>query len=275
MAHASTGAVPDGDPLRRTRRSIGEGVDRNPRGSRRAGADLPLMVVLPPGAGAVTARDRILGRIREALRAGPSHHAAPTGPVDFREAMPPGGISHEESLALFARHAQQLRADFQCVETWGVLASIARTEGWRRVATHAGKLTDEAVGGLGLEVLHTDRGYDRTQLESCDAGISECEVLVAQTGGVMVSAASSGGRGLSVLPPHHVVLATSAQLVPDLTAAFAHIRQRYGDRPPSFISFITGPSRTGDIERILVLGAHGPKKLTILMRHSLTGVSSA
>jgi L-lactate dehydrogenase complex protein LldG len=49
-----------------------------------------------------------------------------------------------------------------------------------------------------------------------------------------------------------------------LPAAFALLKQGHGAKFPSMISFITGPSRTGDIERILVLGAHGPKRLTIL-----------
>jgi len=53
-------------------------------------------------------------------------------------------------------------------------------------------------------------------------------------------------------------------LVPDLPAAIDLVKKKYGNNYPSMISFITGPSRTGDIERILVLGAHGPKKLTIL-----------
>ena len=75
---------------------------------------------------------------------------------------------------------------------------------------------------------------------------------------------SAGGRALSVLPPHHVVVARREQLLRDLPEAFSLLKDRYAPNYPSFISFITGPSRTGDIERILVLGAHGPKKLTIL-----------
>ncbi len=81
---------------------------------------------------------------------------------------------------------------------------------------------------------------------------------------MLVTSQSAGGRALSVLPPHHVVLARREQLVPDLTAAFALLKAKYAPAYPSLISFITGPSRTGDIERILVLGAHGPKKLTVL-----------
>ena len=112
-------------------------------------------------------------------------------------------------------------------------------------------------------VTLTDRGYDVQEMEKCDAGITECDVLIAQTGGVAVTSRSAGGRALSVLPPHHIVIARRDQLVADLPAAFAFLQKKYTPDFPSMISFITGPSRTGDIERILVLGAHGPKKLTI------------
>jgi len=61
-----------------------------------------------------------------------------------------------------------------------------------------------------------------------------------------------------------VVLARRDQLVADLPEAFALLRSKYGADYPSMISLITGPSRTGDIERIIVLGAHGPRQLTIL-----------
>jgi L-lactate dehydrogenase complex protein LldG len=111
--------------------------------------------------------------------------------------------------------------------------------------------------------VQTDRGYAVDDLESCDAALTECEALVAQTGSVLVSAPSAGGRALSVLPPHHVVLARRNQMVPDLTAALHRVQEKFKDRWPSFLSFISGPSRTGDIERILVLGAHGPKKMTV------------
>ena len=84
----------------------------------------------------------------------------------------------------------------------------------------------------------------------------------------MVSNRSAGGRALSVLPPHHIVIARRSQMVPDLAAAFQFARQTYAPDWPSFLSLITGPSRTGDIERILVLGAHGPKRLTIFLLNS-------
>ena len=67
-------------------------------------------------------------------------------------------------------------------------------------------------------------------------------------------------------PSQSKTLARREQLVPDLPAALALLKSKPGADYPSMISIITGPSRTGDIERILVLGAHGPKKLTILCR---------
>jgi L-lactate dehydrogenase complex protein LldG len=63
----------------------------------------------------------------------------------------------------------------------------------------------------------------------------------------------------------HVVVATADQLTGTLGDALHMIRERHGGRLPSMLSFITGPSRTGDIERILVLGAHGPKELFLIL----------
>jgi L-lactate utilization protein LutC len=91
--------------------------------------------------------------------------------------------------------------------------------------------------------------------------VTGCDCLIAQTGSIFVSTRSAAGRAASVLPEMHLVVARRAQLVPDLPAAFALLRQRYGDHWPSAISLITGPSRTADIEKILVMGAHGPKRL--------------
>jgi L-lactate dehydrogenase complex protein LldG len=67
-----------------------------------------------------------------------------------------------------------------------------------------------------------------------------------------------------VLPAHHVVLARRQQLVGDLYEAYEVVKRRYTPGFPSMIALVTGPSRTGDIERMIVLGAHGPKRLTVL-----------
>ena len=224
-------------------------------------------------------REKILGRIREALKVSAplpgSHgdtsavHAAAESPASHaREWLPSVGASVEEQFALFAKNAADLKADFQLFanrdELKAALLKLRDAENWSRVANHGGELTDFACKALGLPVTLTDRGYDVQEMEKCEAGITECDALIAQTGGVAVTSRSAGGRALSVLPPHHVVLARREQLVADLPAAFELLQKKYAPDYPSMISFITGPSRTGDIERILVLGAHGPKKLTVL-----------
>ena len=222
-------------------------------------------------------RENILGRIREALQVSAplpgshgetSAHTHTESPASHaREWLPSVGTSVEEQFALFAKNAADLKADFQLLasrdELSAALKKIAAAEKWARVASHEGELSNFACKALGLPVTLTDRGYDVQAMEKCDVGITECDALVAQTGGVAVTSRSAGGRALSVLPPHHVVVARREQLVADLPAAFALLQQKYAPDFPSMISFITGPSRTGDIERILVLGAHGPKQLTI------------
>jgi L-lactate dehydrogenase complex protein LldG len=223
-------------------------------------------------------REPMLARITEALRVpAPRHYETPSKPAThsvtapFREWLPPVASARKEQIALFAKQSEVLRTEFrECTSITAAakhLSALAAEHGWKKIALHAGELTDAIAAKLPatLERLSTDAGYDKDALESCDAGLTECESLIAQTGSVCVTVRSSGGRALSVLPPHHIVIAKKEQLVADLAAAYERLAEKYGTNYPSFISFISGPSRTGDIERILVLGAHGPKKLTVLL----------
>jgi L-lactate dehydrogenase complex protein LldG len=222
-------------------------------------------------------REKILTRVREALKA-PAHFPGAHGNVALpisatsasagaRKWLPKVGETFAEQLALFQANAAELKAELQLLasrdELRAALAQMASDGNWKRIATHQGELTNFACADLGLPFCRTGGGYDVHEMEGCDAGITECDALIAQTGSVLVTSRSAGGRALSVLPPHHVVIARREQLVADLPAAFLLLQKNYAPDFPSMISFITGPSRTGDIERILVLGAHGPKKLTI------------
>jgi L-lactate dehydrogenase complex protein LldG len=234
-------------------------------------------------------REKILERVREALTVPAPHPGSHThGPAQMppavlagvaaspqakpptiRDWLPPVGDCFADRVACFARQSTELRTEFyhcaDSAEAFSKLLEISKREGFKRIGSHRAELTDAACAVLKLPVLLTDAPYSKIELEKCDAGISECDALVAQTGSVVVTSRSAGGRALSVLPPHHIVLARRAQLLRDLPEAFALLRERYATNFPSFMSVITGPSRTGDIERILVLGAHGPKKLTVLL----------
>lgn len=226
----------------------------------------------------MTSREKILGRIREALRVKaevPGHHGeAHPQPVQtnvegIRHWLPQVGSNWEQQRDLFAQNSIGLKTEFKVVPNAAAAGAeikrIATAGKWHRIASHRTPLLEEVVASVGLDTLWTDQGYATKNLEPCDGGVTACEALVAQTGSVFVTTQSSGGRALSVLPPHHIVLATREQLMPDLAAAFELVRRKYNGSFPSAMSFITGPSRTGDIERILVLGAHGPKQLTVLL----------
>jgi L-lactate utilization protein LutC len=97
------------------------------------------------------------------------------------------------------------------------------------------------------------------------AGISSADFLVARTGSILMRSCRCGGRRLTALPPTHIVLARAKQLVPSLADALAGLKE---DAGWSFATVVTGPSRTADIEKVLVLGAHGPKRLVALVIES-------
>ncbi|MBC7745597.1 MAG: LUD domain-containing protein [Flavobacterium sp.] len=104
-----------------------------------------------------------------------------------------------------------------------------------------------------------------TDFNQADVGITLCEALIARNGSILVSNGNASGRRLSIYPNIHVVLAYTSQLLLDLKDGFALLKKKYGDHLPSMISNITGPSRTADIEKTLVIGAHGPKELFVFL----------
>ncbi len=101
--------------------------------------------------------------------------------------------------------------------------------------------------------------------ENIHVVISGCEYLVSSLGSIVVSSAQAGSRRMFVLPPVHIVIAGSAQLVKTPEEAYSLLLEKYGDEIPSFVSIITGPSRTADIEKTLILGAHGPGQLFVFV----------
>ena len=220
-------------------------------------------------------RDLIFRRIREALQVRREHLEPHRDAAAYRSLLPVVGASFDERVARFRLWSERLHTEFVVchrpafVQT---VAELAKAHGWTRAACHGAELARQALAAAGMDNATTlmidDSGrepYDKFALETCDLGITGCDALIAQTGGILLTSQSAGGRALSVLPPHHLVIATSDQLLPDLPAAMTLVRERYGGDMPSLVALHTGPSRTGDIERTIVLGAHGPKKLTVVL----------
>ncbi len=96
-------------------------------------------------------------------------------------------------------------------------------------------------------------------------GLTGCEFLVAHLGSVLISSAQVSGRRLNVFPETHIVVAHQSQLTDYLDQAIEKLQIKYKNKLPSLISNITGPSRTADIEKTLVMGMHGPKSLIVLI----------
>jgi L-lactate dehydrogenase complex protein LldG len=221
------------------------------------------------------ARSEILARIREALSVkAPKPHFksdSTTGQAVqvAKPWLPDGGETVEASLAILAEQLAKLKAVLVRVPDEAAaaraVAELASAKSWKQVAYHDDALVRPVAAALPCPAWQADASFDKQKLEGCDAAITSCEAIVAQLGSILVSSESSGGRALSVLPHVHVVVARVGQVVPDLASAIAQAQSRHGERLPSMLSFITGPSRTGDIERILVLGAHGPKELYLVL----------
>ena len=246
----------------------------------------------------MNARDSILARIREALRGGSDSHRsshsvaeadlsrrspADAGEADTAESeaepvvgstgvrrfLPNVPDDFAGQVALFAERSESLKTEFlRCADEAAASAQLkllADREGWESIALPADSEIRTLLTDLSIPKLEVSRSTAKTDLEKVSAGITGCDALIAQTGSVLLTAKSGGGRAMSVLPVHHVVIATSSQLLADLPGAFELMEQKYAPNFPSFMTFITGPSRTGDIERVLVLGAHGPRKLTVIL----------
>lgn len=105
-------------------------------------------------------------------------------------------------------------------------------------------------------------------MESADACITACEMLIGRTGSIMLSSAQNMGRTAPVYYPVHIVFAYIDQVVYDIDDAIKAMKRIYGNNIPSMINIATGPSRTADIEKTLVVGVHGPAKVYCFLINS-------
>lgn len=106
---------------------------------------------------------------------------------------------------------------------------------------------------------------DEQDFLKLNIGLTGCEFLVAHLGSVLISSAQISGRRLNVFPETHLVVAHETQIVDYLDHAIEKLQEKYKNKLPSLISNITGPSRTADIEKTLVMGMHGPKTLIVII----------
>lgn len=198
-------------------------------------------------------KESILTKIRKALS-----HSTPLPFPQSEGNQPIFPASTEELEVVFAEQFNALGGRFIFCVNRQELAfqfnSLIKKSDWQKVYCVENKMKD--LVGSSAEERFTDK-----ELENCDVSVTGCECLVARTGSIVMSAAQSSGRATSVYAPIHICIGFTSQLVYDVKDALVSIKEKYNDKLPSLITFATGPSRTADIEKTLVVGVHGPKEV--------------
>jgi L-lactate dehydrogenase complex protein LldG len=204
----------------------------------------------------------MLGRIRTALAAGP----APLPPVPDWAAPVHPPLPEVELVTTFAASFQRVGGEFFYCEALPHLGAQLRT--WLAERLPNGQqfyVWEPAMQALLAAAEVPFQATEDDFQAQAAVGLTSCEALVARTGSLVVAPATASGRRLSIYPDQHVVLARPSQVVAEIGDALQVVQRRYGAQLPSMLSLTTGPSRTADIEKTLVLGAHGPRRLTLFL----------
>lgn len=208
-----------------------------------------------------SARSEILDRIRASL----ASDRAKTEGIELPPVLRSPGSGGDG--ALFVERLMALGAHVYRPEPGedlgSVLSGVLEGLGAKLVAVSDGEGLGDAIPHFegGREVLTGD--VPREQLFRCDAGISGVQAAIAETGTLVLATDSERHRLTSLVPEVHVAVVRTSDVVPSLDEAMTRFGARPGG-PPRCVTFITGPSRTADIELQLVVGVHGPRELHVV-----------
>ena len=119
---------------------------------------------------------------------------------------------------------------------------------------------ESTMVALGIEVVPFGSGVDIAQV---DLGVTGAAGAIARTGSIVVDSSRAGGGGASLVPPVHLAVVESAAIDATTSDWWRSMAERYPSGPPSQLVFISGPSRSADIEQTLTVGVHGPKRVWV------------
>lgn len=210
------------------------------------------------------ARTDILERIRKGL-AGVRPVPAPSAPRTAT--VPPG-----ERVARFTSVLERVGGRVQRVrdldQARSALRSILTEANARRLIVSDAPLVRQLTAGLGDGFVLIEPSAPRAELLAAEAGLSTAQWGIAETGTLVLESAREQHRLASLLAPVHVALLPLERMLGTLGEALAAVRGSTGAPASRTITFVTGPSRTADIELELVVGVHGPKELHVLLLES-------
>jgi L-lactate dehydrogenase complex protein LldG len=216
----------------------------------------------------------ILTRVRDALASHPkaTNHAA-SAPVPLQ----PDG-NRAELLSRFARELERVEGrtigPITPEELPDRLVNLARERGVTSIAIGEGVAHDLSAVGRSLEfagiavvragaVDGETRAASRDRLARVDAGVAEADYGIASTGTLAVLSNAARPASLSLLPAVNFIVLGIERMKPDLAAALAALGPAAMEADRT--TLITGPSRTADIEKRIVMGVHGPKTLDVVV----------
>ena len=215
----------------------------------------------------MSAREEILASIRREL--GDRRRPVP-GP-DRRTPLPgrPEGLGQGTArLERFRHMLEAVGGEVHAVAGVDEARSVLRDlcSGARQVALSNSPLVRELAAELDAETFLATA--DRARLLESDVGLSEAQYGIAETGTLCLVSDREHNREVSLVPPVHVAVLHADAVLPHLGDALEATRGSAHGEPPPLITFVTGPSRTADIELSLVIGVHGPEALHVLLIES-------
>lgn len=217
-------------------------------------------------------KSAILAKIRASLKA-PSADDARRSAVVARLAQAPKGIipargqlPPPERVALFRSMAEKYNATTEQVDSLAALpASVSAYLKGRnlpaaiRIGNDPRLATAPWSSEATLEIRHgASDGHDLAAVSHAFGG-------VAETGTLAMLSGPDNPVTLNFLPEHHIVVIKAEEVAGDMETIWARLRAAQGSAMPRTVNFITGPSRSADIEQTLLLGAHGPRALHIII----------
>ncbi len=221
---------------------------------------------------AATARSQILNGIRRALRRG-EISGAERQAVEARLAAPPRGpavararLAQPEKVALFCQWAEANNATVARVGAAAVPAEIMAYLARNNLPTDVAMAPSPQLADYdwaSQKMLRPRRGRGEA---SDQVAITGAFAAIAETGTLVMASGPEHPVTLNLLPDTHIVVLREADIVGGYEEVWERLRERYGkNRMPRTINTITGPSRTGDIEQTIELGAHGPRRMHIVV----------
>lgn len=211
----------------------------------------------------MTARENILNRVCAALERKVSPHD--TASIDAHLAARPIGMQPPRDWAAELRFRTRAEALASTVEKVSSLQSVPGAVARYLVVNNLPtggicwpslRKLDWIGAGLGME--------DRPARGDDLVGVTGCFCAVADTGTLMFLSGPDTPAATSLLPETHIAIVETSRIVSFMEEAWALLRAEHG-RPPRAVNFISGPSRTADIEQTVTMGAHGPYRVHIIL----------